>query len=185
MCEVCYGRCELGCLDSSECGPQAYCRVEGACQVTGAKLGQCASRPMGPVCLDPNYAPVCGCDGKQYGCAEAAAQAGVNVGPDPLACLSCSELSKLYQLALDEGKACFPFATGPQCDKLVEDALYCSCPTFISSKPDVVARLNAILKASTAKACGSNVDCAAVPCAQPVQGKCTSTGGVNGRCTDG
>lgn len=184
MCAVCYGRCEPGCLDNANCGPGAYCYVEGACQVSGAKLGACRPRPTGGVCADPNVEPVCGCDGKVYGCAEAAAQAGINVAADVLGCLDCDSLFKLYKLALNEGKSCFPGATGPQCDTLVQDALFCSCPTFISAKPDVLARIDAILKVSAAKACGSNVDCAAVPCAQPVQGSCTSTGGINGRCTD-
>ena len=67
-----------GCSQSSQCKPQEFCKIDGACAVSGAKLGTCTGFPV--PCADPPVdAPVCGCDGKTYGNTCFAWSAGVNV----------------------------------------------------------------------------------------------------------
>lgn len=65
-----------GCVSNKDCGQSQYCRIDGACQVTGAKLGQCIKRPEGCYMI---AAPVCGCDGKTHGNDCMAHAAGVNI----------------------------------------------------------------------------------------------------------
>jgi len=64
------------CSTGSDCGPTAYCHIEGACIATGAKMGECKPRPDA---CDQVADPVCGCDGATYSNACMAHAAGVNV----------------------------------------------------------------------------------------------------------
>ncbi len=65
---------ESGCTGKpGECGSERYCaRPTGVCGGTGT----CKAKPTG---CDFGWSPVCGCDGKTYGNACAAATAGVTV----------------------------------------------------------------------------------------------------------
>lgn len=60
-----------GCGSNSDCGTREYC----AASACGAR-GTCTVRPQACITL---YDPVCGCDGRTYGNACAAASAGMNV----------------------------------------------------------------------------------------------------------
>jgi len=90
-----------GCATKKDCSPTDYCALDNVCVVTGAKMGECKPRPQG--CPDL-AAPVCGCDGKDYGNSCEAAAAGVNVAHDGACDNKCGNL--LYLPACKPGDVC-------------------------------------------------------------------------------
>jgi hypothetical protein len=175
MCTVCVGTCTPpppgGCTDNSGCASDHYCHVDGACQATGAKMGQCRVRPKDKYC--DTFGPmVCGCDGKMYGCEELAHAAGVNLSTDPHACKSCGELEQAYAAALLEAKACDLFDPSLHCTHTVDNALACPCPTRVELGAASLPTLAQLKQVWNAKGCGTTIDCAAIPCKTIKHGSC-------------
>jgi hypothetical protein len=111
------------CSTNADCASsKEYCHIDGGCQVTGAKMGQCKPRPQNcPSTSDP----VCGCDDKTYGNACAAHWAGTNVAYKG-ACNSCSKTKcvvvndccgcKAIDANVTKPKPCPAMCFQPQCD---------------------------------------------------------------------
>lgn len=74
-CMAAYASCAPShCTSNAECGAGRYCHVElGSC---GA-AGECRAIP-GELPCGPTSQPVCGCDGRDYACEDAANQQGVS-----------------------------------------------------------------------------------------------------------
>jgi hypothetical protein len=87
-----------GCTTNAQCAANEYCKIEGCAASIG---GSCAPQPRG---CDTLHAPVCGCDGKSYGNACAAAMAGVNVASKGECGQRCGNL--MYLPACPADKVC-------------------------------------------------------------------------------
>jgi hypothetical protein len=110
-----------------------YCHIDGGCQVTGAKMGQCKPRPQNCTSLSD---PVCGCDDKTYGNPCAAHWAGTNVAYKG-ACNNCGKTScvvvndccgcKAIDANLTKPTPCPASCFQPQCDAagLKKASAYC------------------------------------------------------------
>ena len=70
------GECPSGCSSHDDCGPSGACDMMGCADATSS--GVCVKAPK--VC-SRLWAPVCGCDGIEYGNACLANAAGVSVSP--------------------------------------------------------------------------------------------------------
>ena len=113
-CEARYAGCQPGgCTSNADCADGRYCHFESGCGVAGT-AGECRSIP-GELPCPPGGQPVCGCDGADYGCAEAAHQSGVSVAHGG-ACDACGPMD-----AAGAG-ACFLFLgfkwNGAACESL-------------------------------------------------------------------
>jgi hypothetical protein len=64
------------CSTNAGCAVEEYCHIEGACIASGAKMGECRTRPTE---CDLLYAPVCACDGTNRSNECHAHAAGLNV----------------------------------------------------------------------------------------------------------
>ena len=132
-CTVCYGACASGpppvpCTGNPDCPKDSYCHIDGACKITGGKMGQCRVRPTG---CGSTYNPVCGCDGSSWNSLCSAYAAGVNPAHNGACAADCAALEKPYKEALIAAYKCHsPTATG--CSVSVANKLTCGCPTFIN-----------------------------------------------------
>jgi hypothetical protein len=99
---------------------------------------------------------------------------------------NCSELSKLYGVALNDAKRCHLLIDVAECNATYKSSLTCGCSTHINpDNVDAVAELNRIEKAWTDQGCSLPTPC---PSSCPVSpnGACESDGTSTetGSCAD-
>ena len=174
-----------GCVTNAQCKAGDYCHIDNACKITGpAKMGDCRKRPN--ICNDL-YAPVCGCDGKQYGNTCGAHSQGINVANKGLCKSKCQELEKQYATALLKAKTCCATCTFlvAECTKKVQSALPCGCPTFINAtNTAAVQSLTALQSQWKAGNCSSQISCPPGGACMPLtKGVCDGFG-ATGYCKD-
>jgi hypothetical protein len=100
----------------------------------------------------------------------------------------CTALAAQYGQALQQAKACAPFATNmlAQCTLPVADALICGgCTTFVNTANGAaVQRLKDLQTKFDAQGCGVNVMCPAIACVAPTGASCEARSDGGGACQD-
>jgi hypothetical protein len=108
----------------------------------------CQARPTGG--CPEHYAPVCGCDGGEFGnscIAHLAGQSVANTGKCPTPAETCGFLNKDYQTKLAEARTCTPGVDFEQCTQTVGSALICVCGTYVNPSNQAAVQALADLKA--------------------------------------
>jgi hypothetical protein len=183
MCAVCYGKCEPAtpglCTSNAGCKPGELCVLDGVCQVTGGKGGECKPRPQ--ACPE-YYSPTCGCDGKTYGNECEAHAAGVSVKHKGACPQTCADMEKAYAATLPAAKVCCPMCDSIQCAKKVKSSLGCPCETYVHATNTAALQMLSALEQQWAQSnCVSG--CPPVPC-PALKGATCEGASSTGTCKD-
>ena len=191
---VCYGSCVLvkppppsHCNDNADCDPGEYCHLDpGECVLAVAQGGECRERPEGcPLAATCSW--ICGCDGLSHCSACLAHQAGINVAHIGKCQMSCTEINKAYEAAVQQARTCAPEEPNLPCTLKVWNALPtgcpCPCETYVNPANTMALQQMQVLEQKwVAQKCGPGLPpppdmacCALYPACMPLSGAVCST----------
>lgn len=156
------------CTADSQCGPNQFCDFATGCGATDP--GTCKAKPQA---CPMYFAPVCGCDGKDYDSPCFAASAGVSVKHTGKCTTqkTCNQLNQDYVAAIQQAKACSPMAPVMQCQIQMDNALHCACPIYVEQgNTTAIQQAKQIKQQFNAQGCVP-YQCG-MPCPVATQGNC-------------
>ncbi len=97
----------------------------------------------------------------------------------------CEQLVAEYLQAVEQARDCNPAVSSLQCTAQVDDAVICSCPTFVNpANGQALNDMAALNLAFDQQGCGDLIDCPPQACPDLQGGHCIPQGSASGSCED-